>query len=96
MVLTFEWDEDKSKRNVRKHGVAFEEAKTVFNDPFEITIADPAHSDDEDRYLDIGLSLKGRLLVVWYAERNENIRIIGCRKATRFERKAYEKKEIRI
>ena len=82
MGLTFEWDEDKSKRNVRKHGVTFEEAKTVFNDPFEITIDDPDHSDDEDRYLAIGISLKGRLLVVWYTERNENIRIIGCRKAT--------------
>ena len=61
MTLTFEWDEDKSRPNLRKHGVAFEEAKTVFNDPFAITIADPDHSDEEDRYVDIGLSslLKG-------------------------------------
>jgi uncharacterized DUF497 family protein len=70
MTLTFEWDEDKSKRNFRKHEVIFEEAKTVFNDPFSITIDDPDHSGDEDRYLDIGLSSKGRMIVVWYTERN--------------------------
>ena len=66
MALTFGWDEDKSKRNVRKHGVPFEEAKTVFNDPFAITINDPDHSAGEERYLDTGLSSKGRVLVVWY------------------------------
>jgi len=95
MALTFEWDEDKSKRNVRKHGVPFEEAKTVFNDPFAITTNDPDHWAGEERYLDIGLSSKGRVLVVWYTERKENIRIIGCRKATRSERKIYEERETR-
>ena len=94
MTTTFEWDEDKSKLNVRKHGSSFEEGKTVFNDPFAITIGDPDHSDDESRYIDIGLSSKGRLLVVWYTDRNENIRLIGCRKATRSERKAYEERKI--
>lgn len=92
MALTFEWDEDKSRRNVVKHGVTFEKAKTVFNDPFASTIDNPDHSEDEDRYLGIGLSSKGRLLVVWYTEKNENIRIIGCRKATKYERKVYEEK----
>ncbi len=94
MTTTFEWDEDKSKLNVRKHGLSFEEGKTVFNDPFAITIGDPDHSDDESRYIDIGLSSKGKLLVVWYTDRNENIRLIGCRKATRSERKAYEERKI--
>jgi uncharacterized DUF497 family protein len=93
VALTLEWDENKSKRNVRKHGVTFGEAKTVFNDPFAITIEDPDHSANEDRYLDIGLSLKGEVLVVWYTERNDSIRLIGCRKATRFERKAYEERK---
>lgn len=94
MTTTFEWDEDKSKLNLRKHGSSFEEGKTVFNDPFAITIGDPDHSDDESRYIDIGLSSKGRLLVVWYTDRNENIRLIGCRKTTRSERKAYEERKI--
>ncbi|MCG8605667.1 BrnT family toxin [bacterium] len=93
MALTFEWDEEKSESNLRKHGIHFEEAKTVFNDPFAITIVDPDHSDEEDRYLDIGLSRTGKVLVVWYTERNDNIRLIGCRKATRTERKVYENKE---
>ena len=92
MTVTFEWDESKSKRNAGKHGVTFEEAKTVFNDPFAITILDPAHSDEEYRFLDIGLSLKGRLLVVWYTDREGCIRLIGCRRATPFERKTYEKR----
>ncbi len=63
MALTFEWDEGKSKRNLRKHGVAFDEARTVFNDPFAVTAEDPDHSDGEERYLDIGLSSKGKVLV---------------------------------
>ncbi len=92
MALTFEWDENKSKRNLKNHGVDFDEAKTIFNDPFAITIDDTDHSVAEERYLDIGISSTGRMLVVWYTERNENIRIIGCRRATRYERKIYEKK----
>ena len=91
MTLKFEWDENKSKLNLNKHGVDFKEGKTVFNDPFAVTIDDPDHSDLEERYIDIGISSKGRILVVWYTERNDNIRIIGCRKATRFEREQYEK-----
>jgi len=93
MPLKFEWDENKSKLNLKKHRVDFKEGKTVFNDPFAITIDDPDHSDLEERYIDIGISSKGRILVVWYTERNDNIRIIGCRKATRSEREQYEKKQ---
>ncbi|HAK96019.1 MAG TPA: hypothetical protein DCM87_13765 [Planctomycetes bacterium] len=90
MDLVFEWDEPKAKGNETKHGVSFEEGKTVFNDPFAITIPDPAHSSKEARWLDIGLSARGRVLVVWYTERQEHIRIIGCRRATRGEQRAYE------
>ena len=96
MPLTFEWVEDKSKRNFIKHDVTFEEAKTVLNDPFAITIDDPDYSNEKGRYLDIGLSSKGRLSVVWYTERNENIRIIGCRKATPSEMNAYERRKTRF
>jgi uncharacterized DUF497 family protein len=92
MSLVFEWDQSKSDKNEKKHGITFEEAKTVFNDRYAITIDDPDHSDDEYRYIDIGFSSEGRILVVWYTERNENIRIIGSRKAIRTERKAYEEK----
>jgi uncharacterized protein len=87
--LVFEWDEDKARLNELKHAVTFEEAKSVFNDPFSLTIADPDHSAGEDRWLDVGLSTRGRLLVVWYTERGERIRIIGSRRATRTEERAY-------
>jgi uncharacterized DUF497 family protein len=90
MALTFEWHEEKAKENLRKHKVSFEEAKTVFNDPLSITIADPKHSADEDRYIDIGLSVKGQVLVVVCTEQGSNIRIISCRKATKAERRTYE------
>ena len=89
MDLVFEWDEEKASRNETKHGVTFEEAKTVFNDPFAITVHDPDHSDEEERWLDVGLSAGGRLLVVWYTARSERIRIIGSRKATKTEERTY-------
>ncbi|MEH1858876.1 MAG: BrnT family toxin [Nostoc sp.] len=88
--MGFEWHETKAKENLKKHGISFEEAKTVFNDPFSITITDPDHSIEEERYIDIGLSLRGELLVVVYTERQPNIRIISCRQATKAERKVYE------
>ena len=81
------------KKELQKHGVTFQEAKTIFNDPSAITIDDPDHSDEEGRYLDIGFSSKGKVLVVWYTERQQNIRIIGCRRATPSERMKYEKRE---
>ena len=90
MRLTFEWDQAKAKANFKKHGASFDEAVAVFGDPLSITIADPDHSEVEQRYVDIGSSDKGRVLVVAYTERGANIRIISCRKATPSERKTYE------
>lgn len=90
MKLNFEWDEEKAKTNIKKHGVSFDKSTTVFLDPFSMTIPDPNHSVDEQRYIYIGSSDKGRVLVVVYAERRLNIRIISCREATPTERKLYE------
>jgi uncharacterized DUF497 family protein len=90
MKPNFEWDEEKAQANLRTHKVSFDEATTVFSDPFSITIPDPDYSTDEERYIDIGTSDKGRLLVVSYTERGTNIRIISCRKATPTERRRYE------
>ncbi len=90
MHLTFEWDEVKENANLRKHGVSFEEAKTVFADPLSITKRDPLHSEGEERYVDIGRSVEGRLLVVVYTERRSTIRLISCRTATQAERRSYE------
>jgi len=90
MELTFEWDEEKAKANLKKHKVSFEEAKTVFNDPFLWTFPDPEHSNVEERYINVGYSSNGRVLVVTHTERGGSIRIISCRKATASERRAYE------
>lgn len=90
MKLTFEWDDEKAKANFKKHRVGFDEATTVFTDAFSVTIPDPGHSADEQRYVDVGHSDKGRVLVVVYTERGSNIRIISCRKATPSERTLYE------
>lgn len=90
MKLKFEWDDEKAKANLKKHSVSFEEAATVFTDPFSLTILDPGHSTREQRYVDIGNSEKGRVLVVVYTERGSDIRIISCRRATSSERKLYE------
>jgi len=90
MTLNFEWDEEKAKANLKNHRVSFEEATTVFSDPFSITIPDPDHSTEEERYIDIGNSDRGRVLVVVYTERETTIRIISCRKATPTERRRYE------
>jgi len=88
--LSFEWDEEKAGENYRKHKVSFDEGVTVFNDPFSITIGDPDHSANEQRYVDIDASDRGRVLVVSYTERGRSIRLISCRKATRRERRQYE------
>mgnify|MGYP002777006522 CR=1 FL=1 len=90
MSLAFEWDEQKAELNYRKHRVSFEEAQTVFRDPNSITILDSNHSIAEERYIDIGLSEQGRILVVVYTERQEKIRIISSRKATAKEIQVYE------
>ena len=90
MELNFEWDEEKARENYRKHKVLFEEGLTVFSDPLTITIDDPDHSVDEQRYIDIGTAAKGRVLAVSYTERGSRIRIISCRRATPTERRQYE------
>ena len=92
MNFDFEWDENKAAGNLKKHKVSFDEAKTVFGDPLSLTIHDPDHSFEETRFVDIGQSLDGKLLVVVYTERENKIRIISSRKATSVERKYYEKR----
>ncbi len=76
--------------NVAKHGVSFEEAKTIFDDPLYVDFYDPDHSQDEHRYIMIGLSNQGRLLIASYTERDDTIRLINVRQVTRSEREAYE------
>ena len=93
MTLRFEWDEIKASINLEKHGVDFSEASTVFADTRSITIWYESHSDQEDRYVDIGISVFGRLIVVVYTEREERISIISSRPATSKERAAYERQD---
>ena len=89
--MEFEWDETKLRANLRKHGVAFAEASTVFGDPPKVKISDPDHSVAERRFLSMGLSAAGRLLVVSYVERSsDKIRIISAREASHRERRDYE------
>ena len=89
--MEFEWDKNKDKRNRKKHAISFSEATTIFGDPLELTISDPDHSSGEYRFLSIGRSNLGNLLVVSYTERQQNrIRIISTRKAKRKEKKSYE------
>ena len=91
MQLSFEWDENKANENLRKHGIDFTEAKTIFNDPFLLTFFDDEHSETEDRYLSLGTSSSQRVLLAVHAERKEMIiRIVSCRKATPSERRVYE------
>lgn len=91
MSLRFEWDEDKAKRNIEKHGVSFKEATTVFGDPLSLTIEDPEHSWYEERFVTIGDSSSHRLLVVVHTDQQGIIRIINSREATRRERRDYER-----
>ncbi len=90
-MLLFEWDPNKARRNLEIHGVSFDEASTAFKDTLSLTIYDPLHSDEEDRFILIGNSASNRLLVVVHTEIREKIRIISARKATKKERKQYEK-----
>jgi hypothetical protein len=87
------WDEDKAQTNIQDHRVTFEEAATVFLDPPASTIPDPDHARGEARSLTLGLSSRGRLLVVSYTERQAQIRLISARRATRRERRSYEEGE---
>ncbi|HLO89334.1 MAG TPA: BrnT family toxin [Nostocaceae cyanobacterium] len=88
--MQFEWDNNKAKINLSKHGVSFEEAKTVFDDPLYVDFYDPDHSQDEERYLIVGESNLRRLLIVSYTERRNTLRIISAREVTPTEREAYE------
>ena len=93
IALQFEWDPNKAARNVEKHHVSFDEAATVFDDPMFITVIDEEHSADEERYITIGRSQRGRLLLVAHTDREGRIRIISARKATRREKKFYAEAE---
>lgn len=90
MLKGFEWDEAKATSNASKHGVTFEEAVTVFDDPLAITRDDPDHSQRERRFVTIAWSDRGRLLVVCHCDRPDRIRIISSRLANRRERRYYE------
>jgi uncharacterized DUF497 family protein len=88
--MKYEWDENKAVKNLAKHGVSFAEAKTIFDDPMYVDFYDLDHSEDEECYLIVGESNRGRLLIVSYTERRESIRIISAREVTKSEREAYE------
>ena len=90
MALKFEWDPEKARTNVVKHGVRFEDAMPVFKDPFEVTTADTTPLIEEQRWNSIGMGNGFRLFVVCYTERGDTIRIVSARHATRQERKRYE------
>lgn len=90
--MTFEWDPDKATRNYEKHRVSFHEACTIFGDPFSLTYSDPGHSTTERRFITMGMSTNKRVLLVAHTDRNENVRIISARRATRGERQHYEEK----
>jgi uncharacterized DUF497 family protein len=91
--LRFEWDAGKADANVAKHGVTFDEGQTIFGDPNTIVVFDEAHADLEDRFVGIGLSSSGRVLVVVYAEAEGRIRVISCRRATPRERRQYDERQ---
>jgi hypothetical protein len=92
-TLRFEWDPNKAAKNLPRHEVSFDEAATVFDDLMFITLVDEEHSVDEERYITIGLSKPGRLLVVAHTDRDGKIRIISARKATKKEAKFYAETE---
>lgn len=88
--MIFEWNARKAAANLKRHGVGFESASTVFRDPLAVTFPDPDHSPEEQREITIGLTMKGRVVFVSHCNRGERIRIISARFATRTERKQYE------
>lgn len=90
LSVGFEWDEAKARSNFRKHGVRFDESRAVFDDPYAITIADEHMNPPEQRFVGIGLGALGRVLVVVYAYRGDNFRVISVRVAAPHERAAYE------
>ena len=88
--MQFEWDPNKATNNIAKHEISFNEASTVFADPLSLTFSDPDHSRSEDRYVTIGESMQRNLLIISHTDRDQRIRIISARKATRRERRIYE------
>jgi uncharacterized DUF497 family protein len=88
--MRFEWDQTKAAINLTKHGISFEEAATVFGDPLSDTFDDPDHSADEQRFLIIGTSDRGRMLIVAHTDDGAAVRIISAREPTSAERKSYE------
>lgn len=88
--MKFEWDSEKERENIKKHGVSFQEATTVFGDPLAATIPDPDHSHGEERFLTVGLTAGHRLVVVSHTEQGDNFRIISAREANSHERRTYE------
>jgi len=88
--MEFEWDPQKAAKNDRKHSISFAEAATVFDDPLSMTVPDPDHSAQEDRFLIVGQSHRRRLLIVSFAERADRFRIISARALTPAESRAYE------
>ena len=91
--MEFEWNEEKAEKNLAKHRAAFDEATTVFDDPLHVDFYDPDHSDEEERYLIVGKSRRGRLLILSYMERGDAVRLISAREATPAERRTYEGRE---
>lgn len=91
-MIQFEWDTKKAAANLKKHGISFEEAKSIFYDEFAVQFYDDEHSGDEDRFLMLGLSCESKILLVCHCERDagQTIRIISARKATKNERKLYK------
>lgn len=88
--MRFEWDLSKARFNVSKHGISFEEASTIFGDPLSITCVDPDHSQEEARWVTIGVSTNLKTIVVVHTDRTETIRLISARLATKRERESYE------
>jgi len=93
--MNFEWNPQKAEINYKKHHVSFEEASTVFGDVLSIAYPDVDHSEQEDRYLIIGVSNKNRVLVISHTERENTIRIISARQATKREQTFYEQRKFR-
>ena len=93
MGYVFDWDPDKAESSLRKHGVSFEEASTVFGDTLALLMTDPDHSAEEERYVLLGTSICQRLLVVAFAERPALTRLVSARRATRTERRKYEEEK---
>jgi len=87
--MDFEWDAAKAEANAAKHGATFREAAAVFAEPLSMTAADPDHSTDETRFVTVGASAAGRLLIVAHTDRGDAVRIVSARALTRRERQAY-------